>query len=203
MTRVPSWAGAPVLSKMRPPRRTRVPSGPRGPGGTGTRRGSSDVGVSALRYFRRSCNFCCPGSAGEIRKRITLAAANAFQNFLIANREIILSFPRETRGVFCHERGEERGEKSEPHECGLLRPCLAGNASSGRTLPDAMQKLHCIGYELLSFRRRFRCFCCAALSLPWRWCSYRSRSGRKKQTKNPRGKIPLRRALPTSSRDRK
>src|SRR5260370_21026419 len=91
MTRVPSWAGAPVLSKMRPPRRTRMPSGPRGLGGTGTRRGSSDVGVSALRYSRRSCAFCCPRSADEIRKRITLAAANAIQNFLIANREIILS----------------------------------------------------------------------------------------------------------------
>src|SRR5713226_6442212 len=193
MTRVPSRTGAPVLSKMRPPRRTRVPSGPRGPGGTGTRRGSSDVCVSALRYFRRSCGFCCPRSPGEIRRRITLAAAKAFQNFLIANREIILSSPRKSRRVFSHERGEETGEKSEPHECGHLRPCLTGNASSGGALPDAVQKLHCIGCELLSRRRRFGCFCCAALSLPWRWCSCRSRSGRRKQTKNPRGKIPPRR----------
>src|SRR5216684_916602 len=109
MTRVPSRAGAPVLSKMRPPRRTRVPSGPRGPGGTETRRGSSDVGVSALRYFRRSCSFCCPGRAGESRKRITLAAANAFQNFLIANREIILLFLE--KAVAYSATNEERKEE--------------------------------------------------------------------------------------------
>src|SRR6266849_358442 len=109
MTRVPSWAGAPVLSKMRPPRRTSVPSGPRGPGGTGTRRGSSDVGVSALRYFRRSCGFCCPGSAGEIRRRITLAAANAFQSFLIANRDIIFLFLE--KAVAYSATNEERKEE--------------------------------------------------------------------------------------------
>src|SRR6266849_8585908 len=150
MTRVPSWAGAPVLSKMRPPRRTRVPSGPRGPGGTGTRRGSSDVGVSALRYFRRSCGFCCPRSAGEIRKRITLAAAKAFQNFLIANCEIILSSPRKSRGVFCHERGKERGKRASRTNADICARVWQGTPQAAALYLMPSRNYTAFGYELLS-----------------------------------------------------
>ena len=46
ITTVPAAGSEPVPSKTRPPRSTVVPSGPRGPGGAGTRRGSSLVWTS-------------------------------------------------------------------------------------------------------------------------------------------------------------
>ena len=70
MTRVPSRAGAPVPSKILPPRRTIAPSGPWGPGATGTRRGSSLVGVPGASERRRSEARVCaiPGAADSNAK---------------------------------------------------------------------------------------------------------------------------------------
>ncbi len=56
MTTVAGRAGAPVPSKTRPPLSTMTPSGPRGPGGTGMRRGSSVVWVfDGSIHLRLSC----------------------------------------------------------------------------------------------------------------------------------------------------
>src|SRR5260370_23976190 len=189
MTRVPSWAGAPVLSKMRPARRTRVPSGPRGPGGTGTRRGSSDVGASALRYFRRSCGFCCPRSTGEIRKRITLPAANPFQNFLIANCEItLLSLEKAVAYSATNEERKEEKRVSRTN-ADICARVWQGTPQAAALYLMPRRNYTASGTSCCHSEGDFGCFCCAALSLRWRWCSCRLRCGRKEQTKNPREKI--------------
>src|SRR5207248_762034 len=115
ITSVPSRAGAPVPSKILPLRRTSVPSGPRGPGFTTVRRGSSLTGVFGSRNFLRSCAFSCVQLCEPKSKRKTIRPSafvfilpsstdeflSQFHAFWAAQRELRAArWSRATRNLF-------------------------------------------------------------------------------------------------------
>src|SRR5437667_10500820 len=83
-------AGAPVPSKILPLRRTTVPSGPRGPGFTTVRRGSSLTGVFGSRNFLRPCAFSCVQPCEPKSKRKTIRPS-AFVFILPSSTDDFLS----------------------------------------------------------------------------------------------------------------
>src|SRR5262249_17513746 len=128
-----------VPSKILPPRSTSVPSGPRGPGFTGMRRGSSLTAVFGSRNLRRSEAFsCAPASATTHKPAATNIATLLFIAQSSARRTAaalhITTRPQKSRGAALLRPSRQNSTPLALYPFLIFVPALHFFASSAQLL---------------------------------------------------------------------